>query len=156
MALPYATSKTNPVLSQGRIEKLLIKFGVSQINFGRDLVQYDIRVSFIFNSIPVSIPVNYMRLAMAFYEEKTGIKCKDRFRDQMNRKQEELIKTAVNASFAAIEDYLKAMLTMHQMGIMSPEEIFLPNIAVQGVRMIDHLKARAPQLMQGQQLLIEN
>ena len=70
MALPYATSKTNPVLSQGRIEKLLIKFGVSQINFCRDLVRFEIRVSFVFNEIPVSIPVNYMRLAMAFRSEE--------------------------------------------------------------------------------------
>lgn len=157
MALPYANSKTNPVLSQGRIEKILMKFGVSQTNFGRDLVRCDIRVSFIFNEIPVTIPINYLDLAKSFWSEKTGWEKNSWPREvDYENKHHEFIKTAINASFAAIEDYLKAMLTMHQMGIMSPEEIFLSNIDVQGIRMIDHLKARAPQLMRGEQLLLEN
>ena len=154
MALPYARSKTNPSQAQGRIEKTLDKFGVSQTNFGRDYENYIIRVSFVLEGIPVTIPINYMELAQRFLASSMRP-----FRDQPWKKpltdqQEKQLKVAINASFAVLEDYLKAMLSLHQLGIMTPAEIFFSNIDVGGVRMIDHLKEKAPQLMRGEQLLL--
>ncbi len=155
MALPYANSKANPILAQGRIEKILIKFGVSQINFGRDLVLSEIRVSFIFNQTPVSIPINYLELAKSFLADKTGLS-KKAWNVKHSKIQDKYLKIAINASFSALEDYLKAMLTMHQMEIMTPEEIFFPNINIQGQRMIEHLRENVPQIMNGQKLLLDS
>lgn len=156
MALPYSSSKTNPSQAQGRIEKTLLKFGVSQINFHRDFSNYLISVSFVIDGIPVTIPINYMELAQRFHSERIKPFQVQKWNEPLTEQQNKRIKVAVNASFAVLEDYLKAMLSLHQMGIMTPAEIFFPNINVQGTRMIDHLREKAPQLMRGEQLLLDS
>jgi len=59
------------------------------------------------------------------------------------------LKMAENAAYAVIEDYLKAMLTMHELGIMTLEEIFLPNLVTNnGLRLSDRLRDQMPKLLE--------
>ncbi len=140
--LPYFNSKTQPHLALNRIKKILYKFEVSQVNFGEDFDQKEIRVTFIHKKIPVCLPVNYGELAKKY---QGG--------DTYNRGMDAYLKMAVNASYAVIEDYLKAMLTMHELGIMTLEEIFLPNLLTSdGTRLIERVQARLPEVLSGKLL----
>lgn len=148
--LPYTNSQTNPHLAKGRIEKILMKFNVSQINFGEDYDRQEIRVSFVFKEIPVTIPINYKDLAIIFLEQSGH----DTWEYASDNKKQKNLGQAKNAAFASIEDYLKAMLTMHQLGIMSIEEIFLPNIAGRdGIRLIEKLRPRLSEVLNGKLLI---
>ncbi len=135
--LPYFNSKTQPHLATLRIKKLLEKFKVSQVNFGEDFEHEEIRITFTHKKVPVSLPVNYGELAKKYQG------C-----DPCNKGMDAYLKMAVNASYAVIEDYLKAMLTMHELGIMTMEEIFLPNLlTMDGVRLAEHLRSDLPKLL---------
>ena len=137
---PYFNSKTQPHLAINRIKKVLEKFGSSQMNFGQDLENKIVTINFINKKIPVSLPVEYGKLA-ALYKGADGARC---------RSQEAYLKMAENAVYAVIEDYLKAMLTMHELGIMTLEEIFLPNLLTSsGLRLAEHIKKEMPRLLEG-------
>ena len=137
--LPYFNSKTQPHLAINRIKKILEKFKVSQVNFGEDFDEKEIRITFIHKKIPVCLPVNYGFLAKKYRDCDTY--CKG---------EETYLKMALNASYAVIEDYLKAMLTMHELGIMTLEEIFLPNLLTNdGVRLAERLQSQMPKLLAG-------
>ena len=140
--LPYFNSKTQPHLATVRIKKLLEKFKVSQVNFGEDFERNEIRVTFTLKEVPVCLPVNYGSLA-------------DKYRscDPYSKDEAAYLKMATNASYAVIEDYLKAMLTMHELGIMSLEEIFLPNLLTDGgLRLGERIRAKLPDVLSGKLL----
>ena len=135
--LPYFNSKTQPHLAIVRIRKLIAKFKVSQVNFGEDFDIKEIRITFIYKNTPVCLPVNYGDLAKKYQG------C-----DPYNKGMVSYLKMALNASYAVIEDYLKAMLTMHELGIMTLEEIFLPNLVTKdGLRLAEKLKGEMPKLL---------
>lgn len=142
--LPYYRSKTQPHLAKERIYKCLEKFGVDQVNLFESFKDYEVRVSFIYKDIPVSIPVNYRKLG-----ELYGNKHWDNLYESEQ-------KQAKNAAYAAIEDYLKAMLTMHELGIMDITEIFMPNlVGKDGVRLAEHIQNHLPEFLDGKYLLKE-
>jgi len=137
MSLPYYNSKTQPHLAKARITKLLQKFGVSQVNMSEDFDNNEIRVSFIFQKMQVSIPVNYEKLASAYYPNYRW--------DNVHETHQ---KQCVNAAWASIEDYLKAMLMMHELGIMDLAEIFLPNIVTKsGMRVAEMIHGKLPEFL---------
>jgi len=136
--LPYFNSKTQPHLAINRIKKVLEKFGSSQMNFGQDFDLKIITISFINRKIPVSLPVEYGKLAEKYY------RC-----DSRSRGKDVYLKMAENAAYAVIEDYLKAMLTMHELGVMTLEEIFLPNLVTNnGMRLAQRIQTEMPKLLQ--------
>lgn len=136
--LPYYNSKTQPHLAKARITKLLQKFGVSQVNMSEDFDNNEIRVSFVFQKMKVSIPVNCEKLASVYYPNNNW--------DNIHEKYQ---KSCVNAAWASIEDYLKAMLMMHELGIMDLAEIFLPNIVTsQGMRVAEMIKGNLPEFLE--------
>jgi len=143
-ALPYYRSKTRPHLAKERIHKCLEKFGVDQVNLYESFKDNEIRVSFIYKDIPVSIPVNYRKLGELYAGQKW---------DYIYEKDQ---KSAKNSAYAAIEDYLKAMLTMHELGIMDITEIFMPNlVGKDGVRLAEHIQNHLPEFLEGKLLLKE-
>ena len=140
--LPYYNSQTQPHLAKNRIHRILEKFGVDQINLSENFRTNEVRVSFTYENIPVSIPVNIRALA-ELYEESNWESI-----------PEVRIKKAKNAAFAIIEDYLKAMLTMHELNIMSTAEIFMPNLVGKGgVRLGEMIANQLPDFLEGKKLL---
>jgi len=135
--LPYFASKTQPHLAINRIKKILAKFKVNQVNFGENYDLKEIRITFIHKKIPVCLPVNYGDLAKKYQACDPG-----------NKTMEAYSKMGINASYAVIEDYLKAMFIMHELEIMTIEEIFLPNLMTKdGLRLVDHLRKEIPKLL---------
>ena len=140
--LPYFNSKTQPHLAQGRIIKLLEKFGVSQINLGENFEAMVINVAFVYEKIPVNVPVNYKKLAELYWPRKSF--------DNLGGDQLRKLK---GAAYAAIEDYLKAMLMMHELDIMSITEVFMPNLVTKdGLRLGDLIQNHLPQVLAGKLL----
>lgn len=124
MTLPYQNSKADPSRAQGRINAILRKFGVSRIIFDDDVDQKIIKINFIFNSMPVSMPVDFGKLAKKFLEQKPW--------NNYRRMSEEdyIFKVSAGAHSAAyslIEDMLKAKLSIINLGINSFEQEFLGN-----------------------------
>lgn len=135
--LPYFKSRTQPHLAINRIKKILKKFGVSQVNFGQDFGVQEIRVTFVRGEIPVCLPVKYGELAAKYKKS-----------DDSGKPVEDYLNMAENAAYAVIEDYLKAMLTMHELGVMSLQEIFLPNLVTKdGIRLVEYLQKDMPRLL---------
>lgn len=141
-ALPYSSSQCQPHLAKGRILKMLEKFGVDQVNLMESFKALEIRISFVYEDIPVSIPVNYRKLGELY---AGGVKW-----EKLTEKSQ---KQAKNAAWSAIEDYLKSMLVMHRLGIMSIQEIFLPNlVGAGGFRVAELLTDRLPDFLDGKLL----
>lgn len=135
--LPYFDSKTQPHLAINRIKKTLEKFGASQMNFGQDFDLKIITINFINRKIPVCLPVEYGKLAKKYSNS-----------DRYDRGEKVYLKMAENAAYAVIEDYLKAMLTMHELGVMTLEEIFLPNLVTNnGLRLAQRIQSEMPKLL---------
>lgn len=135
--LPYFNSKTQPHLAINRIKKVLEKFGASQMNFGQDFDLKIITINFINRKIPVCLPVEYGKLAKKYSNS-----------DRYDRGEKVYLKMAENAAYAVIEDYLKAMLTMHELGVMTLEEIFLPNLVTNnGLRLAQRIQSEMPKLL---------
>lgn len=124
MSLPYQNSVACPVMSQGRINAILRKFGVSRIIFDDDIKQKIIKINFIFNSMPVSIPVDFGKLAQKFIEQKP-------YNNHRRMSEEDyLLKVhsqAHSAAYSLIEDMLRAKLSIINLGINSFEQEFLGN-----------------------------
>jgi hypothetical protein len=140
--LPYRNSKTQPHLAKDRIHKTLLKFEVDEINFTQSFKRLDIRLTFICQDIPVSIPVNYGELAKRYAGGTEW--------DYVSEKEQ---KHAINAAYAIIEDFLKAMLVLHQLEIMTLQELFMPNLLDQnGVRLGEIVANRLPDFLEGRLL----
>lgn len=140
--LPYKNSQTQPHRAKERIQRILEKFGVDEINLSENFKRFEVRLSFIYEAIPVSIPVNYAKLGELY----AGGKAWERLSDADKKK-------AKNAAYAAMEDYLKAMLTMHKLSIMSLQEIFLPNLVGRdGIRLAEVMQNHLPEFLEGKLL----
>lgn len=148
--LPYATSKTDPVRAQQRIRATLQKFGVSRIAFDEDFKACELVVRFIYKEYPVSLPVDYARLAELYLEEDPWTTRKFKSRDEWEADKREV---AYRAAFSLIEDYLKSMVTIVEMGVFSFEEIFVSYfIDKRGKRLGEYFKAKLPELVAGKAL----
>ncbi len=151
MAKPYSTSKADPVRAQKRIRDMLMKFGVSRIGFDDDFMEFRLTVKFIYKDYPVSLPVDYGKLAQLYLKDDPYT-----HRKLMNRDQWEAAKrdTAYRAAFSLIEDFLKSLITIVELGIFSFEEIFFAYfLDNQGQRLGEVLVKKLPDLVLGQKAL---
>ena len=120
---------------------MLQKFKVDQVTISENYKTCEVRITFILEGIPVSIPVNYGLLAQKYYP------------NGWHNLSEQKQKQSRSAAFAVIEDYLKAMLVMHQLSVMDVTEIFLPHlIGKDGLRMADVVRTRLPEFLEGKLL----
>lgn len=141
--LPYYRSEAKPHLAKERIQKTLEKFGVDQVSMSENFKTREIRLTFVHQGIPVSIPINYGALGELYNGGRRKF-------DLLTEVQQ---KRAKNACYSALEDYLKSMLTMHQLEIMDLTTLFLPNlVGKDGIRMADLVQNHLPQFLEGKLL----
>ena len=139
MPLPLEGSTTQTHLAQRRIRNDLLKFAASQIAFSEDVRRHEIRVSFVLDNFPVSVPVN----------------CKDLAELYFGSADEESLKRATRSAWAALEQYIKSNLIMHELGIMDITEIFLPSlVGKNGLRFIDSVRGQLKDAVDQGKLLI--
>ena len=146
--LPYSSSKADPSRAQKSIREMLHKFGVSKVGFEEDLFNFTVIIYFTYNNLPVSIPVNYKDLADMYIEEEPWTYRRKCTRDEWETSKREI---AYRASFSMINDFLKGLITMIELGAFSFEEIFMSYFTdSQGVRLGQHLAGRLAEFCAGQ------
>ena len=119
---PYFKSHASPMLAQGRIKELLRKFGVQMVTVADDFEAHEVYIIFKYRNIPVKIPLNYGRLALKWLEDQPYAY---RMRSTRAEYEARIKETAYRASYSILEDFLKAMVTMVDLGIRTFEEVFL-------------------------------
>lgn len=122
MKKPYSNSKADPARSQKRIREMLIKFGVDRVGFDEDLLGCVLIVRFVYKNYPVSLPMDYGKLAEMYIKEDPWTERKFKNEDEWNAGKREV---AYRASFSLIEDFLKSLITIVEMGMFTFEEIFI-------------------------------
>lgn len=153
MTLPYANSKANPAQAQERIRKTLMKFGVSRISFDEDFEKRIVIVKFTYKNFPITMPVDYGRLAEVYMKEDPWSYRKRGFKVDWEAQKREI---AHRASYSLLDDYIKSMVTMVSMGISSFEEVFLSHFTgPTGLRLGDVLVKRLPEYTETGQLALE-
>lgn len=151
--LPYSNSKANPVQAQARIRQMLIKFGVDRLRFDEDMQKREVKVEFIYKEYPVSLPINIDKLAAMYLKDDPW-----NVRRRMNRAawEAEKRRIAQNACFSLIEDFLKGLITIVELGVFSFEEIFVSYfVDNKGRRIGEMLAKRLPALVSGRLALPE-
>ncbi|MCK4739056.1 MAG: hypothetical protein KAT46_03830 [Deltaproteobacteria bacterium] len=149
--LPYSNSKADPTRAQGRIRKILLKFGVSSIGFNEDIENTEVVVNFKYRDYPVVVPVNYGKLADLYIEESPWTY---RMRKTRSEYETRMHDTAYRASFSLLEDFIKASITTVEMGMFSFEEVFVSHfVTPDGVRLGEVFKHRLPDFINGQAAL---
>ena len=122
MTLPYQNSSTDPSKAQGRIQATLRKFGVNRIIFDDDIENCTINIMFQYNNLPVSLPVNYRVLGEKFLAEQPYT---SRRRGSRADYEFAMYEKAFKASYAMLEDLVKSMISIVNVGVYSFEEVFL-------------------------------
>lgn len=122
MALPYENSNADPMKAQGRIQAILRKFGIQRILFDDDIENSTITIMFKFQDMPVKIPVNYKELAKKFMEVEPY---NSRRRCSRQDYEFKIAEKAYKASYSMLEDLIKSMISIVNLGAFSFEEIFL-------------------------------
>ena len=151
--LPYENSTADPTKAQGRIRETLMKFGVDRIGFEEDLKHFEIIVRFAHRGCNVSLPVNYGRLADIYIEADPWTTRKRQDEEEWNAKKREI---AYKASYSILEDYLKGMLAMVELGALPFEEVFLSHfIDKQGRRLGQVITPMLPDFASGKLALEE-
>ena len=152
-SLPYANSTADPTKAQGRIRETLLKFEVDRIGFEEDLKSFEVMVRFAHRGCNVSLPVNYGRLADRYIEDDPWTTRKRYTKKEWDAKKREI---AYKASYSILEDYLKGMLAMVELGAMPFEEVFLSHfINNQGRRLGEVVTPMLPDFTSGKLALGE-
>ena len=148
MSLPYANSKADPAKAQKRIREMLLKFGVKRVAFEEDFIDCVLIIRFIYNDYPISMPVDYGKLAEIYLEDDPWTSRKHTGRDNWNAEKREV---ACRASFSILEDFIKSLITIVEMGVFSFEEIFMSYFTDnQGQRLGEKLAPRLKEWVTGQ------
>ena len=150
-SLPYSQSKTNPVIAQTRIKEMLRKFGVMRVIFIEDFELMVVAVNFIYKDYPISLPIDYKSLGEMYLKADPYTnrrKCK---REEWAAKKHEI---AYRASFSLLEDLLKSLITVVELGLFSFEEIFIAYVTnSQGIRFGEVVKDKLPEFVSGELVL---
>lgn len=115
-------SQCDPVHAQQRIRQTLLKFGVDRISFDEDFKAFTVYMKFRYKDYPVCIPVNYDEVAKKFMK---AAPLSYRGRSDRNKWEQKHRDKAYRASFSIIEDFIKSMITMVNLGVFTFEEIFI-------------------------------
>lgn len=151
--LPYANSKADPARAQKRIRETLMKFGVDRIGFEDNFKDLELTVRFVHKDFPVSLPVNYGKLAELYLEEDPWTHRKRYSRDDWERDKREV---AYRAAYSMLEDYLKGLVTLVELEVFSFEEIFMPYFTdYQGRRIGEMIAPRLGEFVKGTLALTE-
>ena len=151
--LPYMNSRCNPVEAQQRIRKILLKFGVDRIIFDEDFKNFMVFVKFQYRNYPVCIPINYDNVSKIFRKQDPYGSRKRISSDEWESRHRE---TAYKAAFSIIEDFIKSMITMVELGVFTFEEIFVSYfIGANGQRLGELFTKRLPELIGGKLALTE-
>jgi len=148
MQLPYANSTADPAKAQKRIRTALLKFGVGRISFDEDFESQVLTINFRYEKYPVSLPVDYGKLAELYMEDAPY--------SSRSRKTKEAwvagkLDTAYRASFSLLDDFIKALITMVVTGLCSFEEAFVSRfVSPDGERLGDLLAPKLSQFIDGQ------
>jgi len=138
------------VQAQQRIRATLQKFGVSRISFEEDFEDCELVVRFQYGDYPVAMPVDYGKLAELYLTEDPWSHRKRKSRAEW---EEDKRQVAYRAASSLLEDYLKAMVTIVEMGVSTFEEVFISHfVAKNGQRLGDYFKARLPEVVAGKAL----
>jgi len=120
--IPYMNSSADPHKAQVRIEASLRKFGVSRVRFDHDIDNCELRIEFIFRKLPVCFPVNYKDLGKKFLELEPYTHRKRCSRSEWEQK---IYDTAFRATYSMLDDLIKSMISVVDLGAYKFEEIFL-------------------------------
>lgn len=145
--LPYSNSTADPTRAQKRIRETLQKFGVQRIGFDDDFENLELMIRFIYKDFPVSLPVNYGELADLYLDAKPHTyRMRLTEAEYVAKKRE----TAYRAAYSMLEDYLKSMVTLIELGAFSFEEIFLSYFTDnKGVRFGETLVPKIREIAEG-------
>jgi hypothetical protein len=143
--LPYSTSQTDPFKAQSRIRNTLKKFGVNSISVSEDYEKHTIDISFQYKQYPVSIPIEYGKLAQMYIDADPYTSRKRMTREGWEESKREI---AYSAAFSILEDYLKAVTIIIELGVRQFEDIFFTSFVNQnGVRIGDLLIDKLPKML---------
>ncbi len=119
---PYANSTAKPEKAMARIRAMLLKFGVKSLSWSEDIENLVIAVNFKYKDYPVSLPVDYGKLAKVYMEATPQA-----WNARKTRKQweAEKLEIASRAAYSLLEDYLKGTLVMVELNAISFEEAFI-------------------------------
>lgn len=120
--LPYMNSQCDPVHAQQRIRQTLLKFGVDRISFDEDFKTFTVSMKFRYKDYPICFPVNYGELAKRYMKVSPHSSRRRSSREQWEKKHRD---KAYRASFSIIEDFIKSMIMVAELGVSSFEEIFI-------------------------------
>lgn len=126
---PYSKSQASPEAAERRIKKMLKEFGVQMVSITDDYEHKTILVIFKYQDMPVKIPLTYGVLADKWIEETPHT-----FRHRKSRQEheDEIRDTAYRAAFSMLEDLLKPLITMAEMGLRPFETSFLADLVMDG------------------------
>jgi len=96
--------------------------GIQETFFGDDIENSTITIIFKFKDIPVKIPVNYKELAEKFMDVEPW---NTRRRCSLEDYKFKVAEKAYKASYSMLEDLIKSMISIVNLGAFSFEEIFL-------------------------------
>lgn len=152
-ALPYSKSTASPRAAQERIRKTLIKFGVDRISFDEDFKNKTLSIHFQYRDFPVTIPIDINALAETYLDADPYTYRKRGTRTEW---EERIKETAERAAFSLLDDFVKGMVLMAEMGVFSFEEIFISYfVGKNGKRLGEEFKECLPQWVAGQKALTE-
>ena len=120
--IPYINSKADPMRAQGRIEATLRKFGVQRVQFDHDIEHFTLTVIFKYRDLPVCFPVNYKKLGETFLEIQPYT---SRMRCSREEYTEKMYDSAFRATYSLLDDLVKSMISVVNLGAYKFEEIFL-------------------------------
>lgn len=120
--LPYQSSEVSVARSQDRIRTLFIRFGASHFSFSEEPAAGLFVINFVINGLPVSLPFSADNVFQAYLKEKP-------YTSRMKRSREayehSLREQAGRSVYRFAEDYLKAVFTAIEFGLLTFEEAFL-------------------------------
>lgn len=153
MTLPYENSKADPAKAQQRIRSTLTKFGVSSIGFSEDFENREIFVNFKYKEYPVCMPIDYAKLAEIYLEDDPWSWRRNGTENEWIEKKRQI---AYRASFSLLDDYLKGLITIVELGVFSFEEAFFAYfVNNQGQRIGEMLTKKLPELVGGKLALTD-
>lgn len=120
--LPYQASDVSVARSQDRIRQLFIRFGASRFSFSEEPAEGKFIINFIIRDLPVSLPFSADNVFQAYIKEKPYTSRMKRTREAY---EQNLREQAGRSVYRFAEDYLKAVFTAIEFGLMTFEEAFL-------------------------------
>lgn len=144
----YSGSVADPYKAQSRIRNMLNNFGVDRVLFDENFKNRELAICFEYNNYPIALPIKYGDMAESAMKENPYNNYHRKSKSEWEKNHREI---AYSAAFSIMEDFLKSLITIVEMGVFTFEEIFVSYITDnQGRRLGEHFIKVLPEMVSGQ------